>query len=321
MSGTGGVASESADDRGLKSEDLPGQPADQSLPRTTARAVAVAATLGSLALLAVAPWAGVGTVAGVLVGTGVWRFTGGTRALLVASALLPVAGLLLIAGLVGSLEAADGSLGHTVLGVVTGLATVAAVTDIPSHELQRVGWVWLVGSLVVGGAALLAAGIWSAGGVLTFLAVGVDPFGTGPILTATAAVVAVAGALYAVPRAMIRVPRGSASSLSRRSILAGVVLLVVVAAFSSIGQRLLVVLTLLAVTVGLIGGVVKRSWTTADQETKTLFGWIMSSEWADGEMENPALGIILCLCGGSLLPLFAPTPRRRSRRSCKRDWG
>lgn len=295
---------ESADGQGSGREGPRGVPTDRSLPRTTAGAVAVAAALGSLALLAVSPLAGVGTVAGVLFGAGVRRSTGGPRRLVVGSALLPAAGFVLVAGL-GSLAPTALGVVPPTIGVLTGVATVAALTDIPDRELQQVGWVGVVGAAVVGGVALLSAGLWSTGGVVAFLAAGVTAFEEATFWVTLIAVLAIGGGLYAIPSAAVTWSLSDHIKLGPKAMLVGGlvawILLQLFAGISPVVRLLLFVLTLLFLAVGLIGAVVGQSWQTAGEETKPLFGWIADWSWADGEMHNPALSVVLSLCGGALL--------------------
>lgn len=195
------------------------------LPRTTARAIGVGGLLATLAVVAAAPLAGAGALAGGLFAVGALGLARGRRAQALGAAAL----VLGIAGAIGAVHvAAVRGIGTVALAVVMAVVgaslAFAAAGGVPRVTRSRGVPTLLYGALVAGAAAVCWFVATTAPRVLSnWLArtALVDVVGAIAALTAIAV-----AALFALPLAAIGRPRRRAPTVYARRRLAAAIAVV-----------------------------------------------------------------------------------------------
>lgn len=280
---------------------------DDGLPTTTARAVAVAAVTGMLALAVSEPVALVGLLAGVLL-AGTMRWFGRSLGrVTIAAAILP----LLVLGTVAAIGAeADPITGVTTLtGVVVGVAVGFTGTGWPSSSvLERAGTAAMLSGFVAGAGWFLAFGIDSANGIKAALVTALWLTGHG--VTGLVGWILVAGlaagvGLYAVPLAAVTEPRyrdaavavrrGMALTIGFVVVVAVVLLsvatlvawflapvesLLVWATRSAAVRGLVALVSAAGVSVAILGSIVQTSWHRTTVRENAIVGLAVGSTCA-----------------------------------------
>ncbi|TYL40042.1 hypothetical protein CV102_00215 [Natronococcus pandeyae] len=267
--------------------------AGSRLPTTTARAVVVAAVVGTVALAAHEPVVVAAVLGGTALAATTVGFDGSLRRVALASALLPTVVL-------GTLAVVAQSAGPTAVvlvfvGVTLGLGIGGVVVGSPSSAaLRRAGIAAGAAAAVVVAGGLFALGletsaqsqspvdaaIWLTRDGLSGLFVGI-----------VVAALAVAGGLLAVPPAAFATPAShdarvaARDALVRSVVLGGVVLavglllvaavgwvfpLVVAVADSAIVRGLLALVTASGLGLAALGIVVRRSWPRSSRENAII---------------------------------------------------
>ncbi|WP_436347162.1 hypothetical protein [Natronorubrum sp. FCH18a] len=277
---------------------------DERLPSTTARAIVLAAVVGTLALTVHDPMAAAGIAAGLALAATIRGFAGSLWRVTVASAVLPA----VVLGVVAAFGSGTGALGialllaGTVVGVALGYIDAAWPTQ---SALLRAG----TGALFAGIAACIATvlAFWTAtvGGLQPMLEAVLWATGHGIAGLLGWIVVAgllLAGSLLVVPSAAFTEPRRRDAHVALRKLLLwrlgiGVILLLVV----------LVLTALIAVFVpplqslleGIAGSTVVRGLITAvvvSGAAFTVLGGIARNSWYRTDERGNA---IVAVVGGS----------------------
>lgn len=190
-------------------------------PTATRGALALAAAVGTLALVAAAPMVVLGALAGVVLGAVVPSFDGSSRRVTVAAGLVPAGTFAAIAvvGVSGSL------LGTTlaVIGLVVGIVTGTIISgNTTATAAERAGTAALYSGLVAGVLTIFAfavaeTGVWAALTSLAWITGGGEVGITLWIILAGFAVVA---AILSLPPSMFAAPSRRESYLEARKSLA-----------------------------------------------------------------------------------------------------
>ncbi|MXV63653.1 hypothetical protein GS429_16620 [Natronorubrum sp. JWXQ-INN-674] len=263
------------------------------LPATTARAITIAALVGTLALA--------GYDRAVLGGIGIglafaavsrW-FAGPHRRVAVAAALLPVIVIGAVAGLARTLDPTSGAL--VVVASVTAAAAGATATGWPSSTaVRRIGTAAIIAAAVAAILAVLGHGIDTAGGigpaaetVLWLPGSGIS----GVLVWIVAAGLALAVGSVALPSAAFTTPRYADSSIAMRNTLALTVVFAAGLAFVSLSVGTLFaryVFSMESLIAGVAGSGVARGLLAAVAlfgVTLTALGLVVGYVWnlvADG---------------------------------------
>ncbi|MFC4436555.1 MULTISPECIES: hypothetical protein [Natrialbaceae] len=270
---------------------------DSRLPRTTVRAVVVAAVVGTIALSAHEPTVAAAVLGGTALAATAAEFDGSLRRVALASALLPTVVLGTLAG-VGQ-PAGPSAAVLAFVGVTLGFGIGATAVGSPSSAaLRRAGIAAGAATAVVVAVGLFAVGletspqsqspvdaaIWFTGDGLSGLFFGI-----------VVAALAVAGGLLAVPPAAFATPtsRGprvaTRDALVRTVVLGGIVLAVGLAAVEAVGwilpplerlvaavvesalvRGLLALVTVSGLGFAALGAVARRSWPRSSRENAVL---------------------------------------------------
>ncbi|WP_246998500.1 hypothetical protein [Halosolutus gelatinilyticus] len=195
---------------------------DDRAPATTARAIAVAAAVGALALASSHPMAAAGGLLGVAIAAVSRGFGGSYRRVTLVSAFLPALALGSIAVVVG----ASGPVGVvlTIAIAIAGAAAVVVVAGRPSSSaLERAGAGATATGVATAVAAILCFGVYAAGDPRSALATVLWLTGDGVSgllgWCLVAGVAAVLGA-FAVPPAALSTPAELESYARRRTAIA-----------------------------------------------------------------------------------------------------
>ncbi|WP_440770128.1 hypothetical protein [Natronorubrum sp. DTA28] len=282
---------------------------DERLPSTTARAIVVAAVVGTLALTVHDPMAAVGIVAGLALAATIRGFAGSLWRATVASAVLPA----VVLGVVAAFGSATGALGIVLLlaGTVVGVALghIDAAWPTQSALLRA-----RTGALSTGIAACIAAVLvfWTAtiGGPQPMLEAVL--WATGHGIAGLLGWIVVAGLLLAsgllvVPSAAFTEPRRRDAHVALRRLLLwwlviGMILLLVVlvltalvAAFvppfqslleviagSTIVRGLTVVMAVSGAMLTVLGGIARNSWSRTDERGNAVVAVVVGSAFGVG---------------------------------------
>ncbi|MBZ6493651.1 hypothetical protein [Natrinema longum] len=198
---------------------------EAAVPTTTRWAIAIAATVGAIALAVHEPLVIGGVLLGVGLAAALGSFAGSNRRVLIASALLPIVVLCSVA--VVALAGASGAALVTILGAIIALFACGVVLGQPRPSaLSRLVTATLCSSILAGGATLLAVGIDATGGLRSTLAATLWLTGrgmSGAILAVVVAALAAVVALFLVPPAAVTTPsRRSAYADTRNALAIGV---------------------------------------------------------------------------------------------------
>ncbi|MFC4543992.1 hypothetical protein ACFO5R_18855 [Halosolutus amylolyticus] len=180
---------------------------DDRLPATTARTIALAALVGTLAMAAQEPSAAAGALFGIAAVVVTRWFDGSYRRVTVAAALLPVPVLGAIAVAAVGADPVGGVL--TILSAIVGIGVAVVVGRPTPVAIERAGSAALYAGVAAGGVAVLAFGVSTAGTLRSALASALWVTGDGVVgllVGSLVAAVAVAGGLFAVPPAAFATP-------------------------------------------------------------------------------------------------------------------
>lgn len=216
-------------------------------PRTTARAIALAAAVGVLALAAFEPVAVVGAGLGAVLAVVISAFDGSTRRVAVAAALfpLPLLGAVAVVGTAGAPIASAAVLCATVVAAAAGIPCTGSRADL---ALERARTAALYASGAAGCAAVVAVAIPRLAGPGSALWPLLRFGGDGPrglLVGIAVATFAVAGGIVALPPAAVVPPSRRESYVYARN---GLIALVAVGAV--VGSIAILVLLFLAWLVG-----------------------------------------------------------------------
>ncbi|WP_265110095.1 hypothetical protein [Halosolutus halophilus] len=196
---------------------------DDRIPPTTAWTIALAAVVGTLAMVVQEPSAAVGAVFGIAAVAVTRWFDGSYRRVTVAAALLPVVvlGAIAVAGVAVGADPVGGVL--TILSAIVGIGVAVVVGRPTPVAIERAGSTALYAAGAAGGMAVLVFSVSTAGGLRSGLASALWLTGdgvSGLLVGCLVAAAAVVGGLFAVPPAALATPADRDSYATVRAAIA-----------------------------------------------------------------------------------------------------